>query len=251
MLQVEAAPAYVLHHRPYRETSLLLELLVFGLGRVGAIARGVRGPKSAARRAILQPLQPLNVSLQRRGELHTLLLAEPASQRLAARGDALLAALYVNELCQRLLPRDEPVDAFFLRYAACMSALVDGQGTSDALRRIELDLLEASGYALPLEADARGSTIEAEGYYLFSSEQALEPVAAAHPGAVAGTALIALREGLPVDAAQQAAVRRLLREALRLRLGPRPLRCWGLLDELAALGGRGGEALAPGTPVTE
>jgi len=233
----------VLHHRPYRETSLLLELLVFGLGRVGAIARGVRGPKAAARRAILQPLQPLNVSLQRRGELHTLLLAEPASMRLAARGDALLAALYVNELCQRLLPRDEPVDAFFLRYAACMARLADGEGMADALRRIEADLLEANGYALPLDVDAGGGAIEAERYYLFSGDQSFEPVAAGHPGAVAGEALHALRDDRPVPASQQAALRRLLRETLRVRLGPRPLRCWGLLDELAALGGRSNGAV--------
>ena len=245
MLQVEAAPAYVLHHRPYRETSLLLELLVFGLGRVGAIARGVRGPKSAARRAILQPLQPLNVSLQRRGELHTLLLAEPASQRLAVRGDALLAALYVNELCQRLLPRDEAVDAFFLRYAACMARLADGQGMADALRRIEADLLEANGYALPLENDAAGDAIADERYYLFSGDQSFEPVAAGHPGAVSGAALRALRDETPLPLPQQAALRRLLRETLRLRLGPRPLRCWGLLDELAALGGRSSEAIPP------
>lgn len=245
MLQVEAAPAYVLHHRPYRETSLLLELLVFGLGRVGAIARGVRGPKAAARRAILQPLQPLNVSLQRRGELHTLLLAEPASQRLAARGDALLAALYVNELCQRLLPRDEAVDAFFLRYAACMARLADGEGMADALRRIEADLLEANGYALPLDVDAGGNAIESERYYLFSGDQSFEPVAAGHPGAVAGEALQALRDERPIPPGQQAAMRRLLRETLRVRLGPRPLRCWGLLDELAALRGRGNEVVAP------
>lgn len=245
MLQVEAAPAYVLHHRPYRETSLLLELLVFGLGRVGAIARGVRGPKAAARRAILQPLQPLNVSLQRRGELHTLLLAEPASQRLDARGDALLAALYVNELCQRLLPRDEPVDAFFLRYAACMARLAEGGGMADALRRIEADLLEANGYALPLENDAAGGVIADERYYLFSGDQSFEPVAAGHPGAVSGAALRALRDERPIPAHQQAALRRLLRETLRLRLGPRPLRCWGLLDELAALGGRSSEAVPP------
>ena len=40
-----AQPAFVLHARPYRETSLLLELLSRDHGRVGLVARGVRGPK--------------------------------------------------------------------------------------------------------------------------------------------------------------------------------------------------------------
>jgi DNA repair protein RecO (recombination protein O) len=235
---VADAPAYVLHHRPYRETSLLLELLVFGLGRVGVIARGVRGTRAVARRAILQPLQPLTVSLQRRGELYLLVLAEAASQRLAARGDALLAALYVNELCQRLLPRDEAVDGFFLRYAACMAALAEGAPAAPALRRLEAALLAACGYALVLDQDLHGAALDPQAHYLVRGELAPEPVPAAHPGAVSGAALLALAEEADSPLLQQAALRRVLRDALQQRLGPRPLRCWGLLDELAALGGR-------------
>ncbi|HNG48185.1 MAG TPA: recombination protein O N-terminal domain-containing protein, partial [Plasticicumulans sp.] len=42
-------PAWVLHTRPYRDTSLLLELLTLTRGRVGAVARGARGPRSRSR----------------------------------------------------------------------------------------------------------------------------------------------------------------------------------------------------------
>jgi DNA repair protein RecO (recombination protein O) len=53
MPTVEPQPAYVLHARPYRETSLLLELLTLNDGRVGAIARGVRGARGQPLRAAL------------------------------------------------------------------------------------------------------------------------------------------------------------------------------------------------------
>ncbi|MGL5668069.1 MAG: DNA repair protein RecO, partial [Shewanella sp.] len=48
---------YVLHHRPYRESSALVNLLVDGIGRVDAVARVGSGKRSI--KSILQPFQPL------------------------------------------------------------------------------------------------------------------------------------------------------------------------------------------------
>ncbi|HEY4555594.1 MAG TPA: recombination protein O N-terminal domain-containing protein, partial [Lysobacter sp.] len=42
-MQLSAEPAFVLHTRPWRETSLLVEVLTPNHGRVGVIARGVQG----------------------------------------------------------------------------------------------------------------------------------------------------------------------------------------------------------------
>jgi DNA repair protein RecO (recombination protein O) len=42
-MRLDQQPAYVLHARPYRETSLLLECLTRDHGRLGVVARGVRG----------------------------------------------------------------------------------------------------------------------------------------------------------------------------------------------------------------
>ncbi|MDE2052509.1 MAG: recombination protein O N-terminal domain-containing protein, partial [Gammaproteobacteria bacterium] len=43
--RVLLAPGYILHHRPYRDTSRILEVLVRDHGRLTLFARGVRGPK--------------------------------------------------------------------------------------------------------------------------------------------------------------------------------------------------------------
>jgi DNA replication and repair protein RecO len=40
--------AFVLHTRPWRETSLLVEVLGREQGRLGVIARGVQGPKNTS-----------------------------------------------------------------------------------------------------------------------------------------------------------------------------------------------------------
>lgn len=229
-------PAYVLHARPYRESSLLLDLLVLGQGRVGAVARGVRGARSSARRAALQPLQPLLVSLLRRGELFTLVRFEPASQPLSLRGEALMAALYVNELCQRMLPRDVSDDDVFLRYANCLAVLADGAPAAEPLRHLEAALLEATGYGFDLGHDDSGQPVRSDARYWLADSGALLRVDASARPAVSGLALRALAEGMPLPQQEAAALRRLLRARIASVLGPRPLRCWGLLDELAGLG---------------
>jgi DNA repair protein RecO (recombination protein O) len=238
MRELEDLPAYVLHARAYRESSLLLDLLVLGHGRLGAVARAGRGPRSSARRALLQPLQPLHVSLLRRGELYTLTRCEAASQSLQLRGQALLAALYVNELCQRLLPSEERVDPLFVRYAACLATLAAGAAPGDALRRLEASLLEVAGYAIDLRRDARGQTLRADARYWLSAQGELLEVPMTQRLAVTGHALRALREEASLPASEASGLRLLLRARILHALGGRELRCWGLLDELAALGAR-------------
>ena len=104
-MRVQDQPAYVLHARPWRETSLIVELLTREHGRVGLVARGVQGPKRHPLRAALQPLQHVRVDYLQRGELGRLLQAEALDVAPVLRGDPLLAAFYVAELLLRLLRR--------------------------------------------------------------------------------------------------------------------------------------------------
>ncbi len=75
--RIQLAPAYILHHRPYRDTSRILEVLTRDHGRLSLFARGVRGPK-AKLASILQPFQLLLVSWSGRGEAAQLTGAESA-----------------------------------------------------------------------------------------------------------------------------------------------------------------------------
>ena len=58
-MRYTAEPAFVLHARAWRETSLLVEVLSAEHGRIGLVARGVQGPKRHVLRAALQPLQSI------------------------------------------------------------------------------------------------------------------------------------------------------------------------------------------------
>ncbi|MDX1608659.1 MAG: DNA repair protein RecO [Halofilum sp. (in: g-proteobacteria)] len=221
------ARGYVLHQRPYRNTSMLLEAFTADAGRVGLVARGARRQGSRTR-ALLEPFQPLLLSWSGRGELHTLTGVESAGWRAPPAGRALLAGFYCSELVLRLLGRDDPNPEAFAAYDAAVTGLADaGAASEPLLRRFELGLLVALGYAPPLTVDtASGDPVQADVDYDYLPEQG--PAAAGAVRAegivrVPGAHLLALAEARLDDPAVLQSARRVLRAALQPHLGSRPL----------------------------
>lgn len=209
-MRIDDEPAYVLESRPYRETSLLLDVLTASHGRLAVVARGVRGsqPAQRLRRAALEPFQPLRIGFSGRGEVLTLGRVEADGLPLRPAGQALLAAIYVNELIQRLTGRGDPVPALFARYMAWLAQLercldrsrpgpsqplADAGGLAWALRRFERDLLAELGYGLALAHDAdSGEPVQPDARYVLDPGQGARPWSAASPWpAVPGAVLLA------------------------------------------------------------
>lgn len=250
-MRVIAQPAIVLHARRWRETSLLVELFTRDHGRVGVIARGTHGPKRQPLRAALQPLQAIHVDYLQRGELATLVQAEAADGLPRLAGDALLAALYLAELTLRLLPRDDAASALFLRFGDALRGLggsIDGVGSGTiqsatlawTLRRYERDLLDALGYALPLDVDVDGARIDPAARYTIDPEHGPRRCASiigtsTDSGRISGAALLALAaDTQPADDLLREQ-RIALRAVIAFHLGARGLRSWGLMGEFARL----------------
>src|SRR5260221_8331150 len=118
--RVEFAAGFVLHRRPYRDTSLIVDLFTRDYGRLSTFARAARGPRS--RFAPLQPFRPLLLSWSGRGEAPTLTAAEGDGPPPPALGPRyLLSAFYLNELLLRYLgPRDRKSE-LYLHYAATLA----------------------------------------------------------------------------------------------------------------------------------
>ncbi len=235
-MRVAAQPAYILHARAWRETSLLLEAFTRDFGRVGLVARGVRGPRARLPRSTLEPLQALQLDWSGRGELQTLTAAEFSGVRQSLRGDRLMSAMYVNELMVRLTARDDPHPDLFARYAALLEELATTPSLAWCLRRFERDLLASIGYALQLESTADDDgTVEPDRIYDYLSEQG--PVAAAGSPTreavrVRGSALLALAmDAAPPSSEDLAALRRLMRSLIGAQLGRRGLQSWRVLAE--------------------
>jgi DNA repair protein RecO (recombination protein O) len=226
--QLEAA--FVLHRRAFRETSALVELFTREHGRVGLVARGVRG-KRARNAGVLQPFSRLSVSWSAQGELGTLTGVEAAGPVRGLSGRRLASGFYLNELILRLTRREDPLPELFDRYAETLAALAGGAGEAPVLRLFERDLLAALGYGLQLETDTTGARVTDDRHYRYELEHGPVPVGGAQPGMLhlSGASLLALASGHFGDADTEREALRLTRAALRLYLGDRPLKSRELL----------------------
>lgn len=161
--RVEGQAAYVLHTRAYRDTSAIVELFTLEHGRVAAVSKGMRRANSKSK-ALLQPFIPLQVNWQGRNELKTLTLAESTGFGGFLTGDALMCALYANELLLKLLAVFDPHPKLFVYYQYLINSLLEND-IEVSLRIFERQLLKAIGYA------ADFSDLEANAVYFFDLKQ--------------------------------------------------------------------------------
>ncbi|NKI34407.1 DNA repair protein RecO [Wenzhouxiangella sp. XN79A] len=221
MSRVDREPVFVLHRRPFRETSLIVELLTARHGRIVGVARGARGPRSSLR-AFGEPFRPLEAGWTRRGEMATLTGAEPIGQAVVLSGRALWCGLYANELLLRLLPRDVEEPELFLAYADLLPGLREAERQGPALRRFEWSLLSVLGVAPEIDVVGQARiAVDPDAGYRIDPDRGPEP--ARGRTAIPGHALRALAAGRTLTAADASALRRPMRELIERQLDGRPL----------------------------
>lgn len=223
--RVDLHPTFILHQRPYSETSLQLELLSSKYGRVAAIAKGAKRERSKLR-GILQPFLPLLVGWTGRGEVVTLTQAEPAAPPLLLSGRKLLSGFYLNELLARVLHRHDPHPDIFAWYGEALEQLAGEGGEEPVLRRFEKKLLAAIGYALQLQHNVDNSNPlqdECQYYYQRDKGPLLEPSPTEPTLCIRGATLSAIAEDRYDDPIILREAKQLMRFVLHPHLGDKPL----------------------------
>lgn len=222
-LPAELHQAYVLHTRSYRETSLIVDFLVPDVGRISAVVRGARRPKSP-QRSLLQPFGRLLISWYGRSELKTLKVLESDNQLSQLRGRALFSGLYLNELLIRLLKAEEPCEALFDYYQQALLALTQTSKVEPVLRCFEKQLLQVLGYWISFPENELDKV---DSYYLDNDSQWLPMTITALPAQQARCFLAADLAAIAQDdysaEATLRAAKRLMRLALAPLLGDKPL----------------------------
>ena len=235
-MRYTAEPAFVLHARAWRETSLLVEVLSAEHGRIGLVARGVHGPKKHVLRAALQPLQSIRFDAVQRGELAQLTAAEAVDAAPLLHGDAALAAFYLNELCLRLAQRHDPQAELHAAYAHVRERLRSAEPLAWTLRRFERDLLEALGFGFAFDVDGDDVPIDPVARYTFDPEHGPRRVLSERGGerreSATGSALLALAADAMPTVDDVASLRLPMRAVLLHHLGGRGLKSWDMLGEL-------------------
>jgi len=224
-MRISLQPAYILHSRPYRESSLLLEAMGREHGRIGLVARGARGARSRWKN-MLQPFRPLLLSWSQRGELGTLTGADQVASPPALAGEPLFCGLYANELMIRFLQRSDPHPGLFDYYQKLLTQLTIGDDLQPLLRIFEKQLLESAGFGMQLEHE-HGSErpISASAWYLYVPESGPirhERGRGQDEKLVSGSALLALKSG-QIEEGNLKELKQLMRRLIRNHLGGKPI----------------------------
>lgn len=232
----ESREAFILHGYAYRETSLLLEVFTRSFGRISMVARAARSPRSGLR-GVLLAFQPLALSWFGKGEVRTLARAEWIGGQALLRGEALLCGFYLNELLLRLLPREDPHDALFLRYGEALGRLASETQSAPALRSFEKALLKELGYAMSFERDsASGSPVDPSKTYAYDPERGpVEIRGAGTEPLVSGRTLLDMARDDYADPQTQQQAKALMRALINHRLEYQPLRSRQVFRDLLAL----------------
>ncbi len=211
---------YVLHTRPYRESSVLVNLLVDGQGRVDCVARLGSGKSSI--KSILQPFQPLIFQLSGRSSLKTLYQVEAASPAVPLTGEVSFAGFYLNEILVRCLSIEHGAEQFFFTYHKTLMAMAADFNQAQ-LRYFELELLKELGVMPSLLLDTTQAAIEADFYYRLLTEEGFTPALGAKDSHYSGKMLLDL-DSRQLQSSDFVQAKRLMRQLLAGVLGDKPLK---------------------------
>ncbi len=215
---MQSSLAFILHSRPYKETSALMEVFT-PAGRLSAVLRGARGKLGS----IARPFSALEIELRGRSELKTISRIEPAGGFNFLQGQALFCGMYLNELLVRLLPLNDPQPLLFEHYMLAVQGLAQGVALEPLLRTFEWRLLEQLGYGFSFERDVQGQALDAQMLYRLLPQSGFEAVSLLQSGVFLGADILALAAADWQQPTVLHTAKRLMRQALAAHLGGRAL----------------------------
>jgi DNA repair protein RecO (recombination protein O) len=224
--------AVILHRRPYRETSLLLDVFSKAHGRLRLLAKGAKRGRSP-QSGFLQPFRRLRLSWSGRGELPVLTGSEPIGDPIPLDGTALFCGFYLNELVLHLLASHDPHPEVFRLYLDTLDQLRPEAGRERVLRLFEVSLLEEIGYGLSLDREAEGRDIDPAKTYTYVLDEGPVAVAGPVPEAVRGATLLGLGRRRLDSPEQLREAKHLLRRVIQHHLNGRSLKSRELFKTLA------------------
>ncbi|HCD27433.1 MAG TPA: DNA repair protein RecO [Gammaproteobacteria bacterium] len=223
-------PALILHVRPYRETSAIVQCLTPSQGRLAGVMRGARPKSTKQTRGVkVQPFYFGEVTYFGNTNLATVSGFE-SIHFFQLQGVTLYSGFYLLELLTRLVPEREAEEGLFRDTLAALQQLEAGAEVEICLRRFELQLLEHLGYGVNFEFDAQsGELIDPGAHYGFVPalgflENSVSAGSAGPPVTTyAGATILAIAARDFADPTVRKAAKLLLRESLAEGLGPKPL----------------------------
>lgn len=229
---MELTPAFLLHQRPYQESSLLIDIVTAQYGRRKLVARGVRKTKRRGSNP-LQLFQPLWLNWFGHGELQTLQKVETNEAAFRLTGHAALCGLYVNELLFYFLHLHDAEPTLFVLYQQVLAELESTVQPEITLRLFEKHLLDTLGYGINLHEDTEGQPIQAEALYRYMPGQGfVSSISLSDPQRIEGASLLQFDAEAELDTVRLKQIKQLMRTVINYHLDGKPLKSRQLFAEM-------------------
>ena len=227
--RVNLEPAFVLHTRAFKETSLLVDLFTKNLGRINVVAKGARKPKSPLR-PVLTPACIFAISFSGKSELKNLIACELLNHYPLSMPVSFNSIVYINELLIKATEKEDPHEEIFNEYQLLcegLSNLTDQIEAEVLLRNFELILLQELGYGIDLSFEPiSGNRIKVNEKYAFDPSLGFTRLKAdsiKSQGVFSGKDIINFSNGDLVDQDSRLASKQIMRLALDHHLGNKSL----------------------------
>ena len=163
--------AYILNQRPFRDTSVLLDLFTEDYGRIRCVARPAK-KRGKIIKGNLEPFRYLKMQWTGRGDLQTLTEADERGRHPIPSSELMLG-IYLNELLLLLTRQHVVQPALFSAYKYTLHKLSDPLVNQHIMMRFEVYLLASLGYPLSIDENL-DSAISQKMRYRFTQENGLE-----------------------------------------------------------------------------
>lgn len=227
--EVHFQPAYILQHKKYRETSLILDVLTRDFGIVSILAKGVRKKKSKTA-GLLLAFMALKFSYAGNNELKILTHVELDSSNIQLKGIALYSAFYINELILHFLYKHDPYPEVFSEYYRCLNQLMANDNIEETLRFFELNLIQYVGYGVQLTIDSQtDGAVDASKKYYYDGENGMRE---SLNGYVSGATLLVMNVRNPLNNMQLYEAKQLMRRVIDYHLQNKELKSRAVLTQI-------------------
>ena len=220
--------SFIIHSRPYSETSIIFDILTESNGLISLIAKGIKKKKDGS---LLQPFKELQLSYTNKGSLPILTKFEIINSFSEIKNKYLLIGLYFNELIYKFIPRSEPLPSLYSIYKKQLEYMKTTKDIPDVvLLTFETMFLKEIGYEI-VRAQIQSSNIIWDKKYFYDYEVGFREAGNNHPSTlISGKSLYHLLEYKFSLIDEIKEVRNIIKNIINELLGDRKIKSFDFIN---------------------
>ena len=220
--------SFIIHSRPYSETSIIFDILTESNGLISLIAKGIKKKKDGL---LLQPFKELQLSYTNKGSLPILTKFEIINSFSEIKNKYLLIGLYFNELIYKFIPKSEPLPSLYSIYKKQLEYMKKTKDTPDVvLLTFETMFLKEIGYEV-VRAQIQSSNIIWDKKYFYDYEVGFREVGNNHSSnLISGKSLYYLLEYEFSLIDEIKGVRNIIKNIINELLGNKKIKSFDFID---------------------